>query len=104
MVVYDDMDLAEKVKVYDRGVEFAQPETFGEFQLSYRMGDVHIPYLGNAEPLLREIEHFVHCVETGEQAITSGAFGAQVVEVLELVDRTNLGMTHPKHTAPVGVR
>ena len=96
MIVYDDMDPSEKVKVYDRGVDFVQPETFGEFQLTYRMGDIHTPHLDNAEPLLKEIEHFVHCLETGDQAITSGAFGAQVVEVLELVDRTNLSMQQPK--------
>jgi predicted dehydrogenase len=101
MVVYDDMDPAEKIKVYDRGVEFTQPQTFGEFQLSYRMGDMNAPYLGNAEPLLKEIEHFVHCLETGDQAITSGEFGAKVVEALELVDSTNLGMPakEPRHIA-----
>ena len=47
------------------------------------------PYLGNAEPLLKEIEHFVSCIETGAKPLTSGEFGAQVVEVLELVDRTD---------------
>lgn len=101
MVVWDDMDPAEKVKVYDRGVEFTQPQTFGEFQLSYRMGDMNAPYLGNAEPLLKEIEHFIHCLETGEKAITSGEFGTQVVEVLELVDRTRLGMPQPKFASAV---
>jgi predicted dehydrogenase len=95
MIVYDDMDTADKVKIYDRGVDFIQPQTFGEFQLTYRVGDMHAPYLGNAEPLLKEIEHFVHCIETGEKSITSGEFGAQVVEVLELVDRTNLSMAQP---------
>ena len=89
MVVYDDTDPSEKLKVYDRGVDFRRPQTFGEFQLSYRMGDMHAPYLGNAEPLLKEIEHFVSCVETGAKPLTSGEFGAQVVEVLEMVDRTD---------------
>lgn len=89
MVVYDDTDPLEKLKVYDRGVDFHQPQTFGEFQLSYRMGDMLAPYLGNAEPLLKEIEHFVSCIETGAKPLTSGEFGAQVVEVLELVDRTD---------------
>ena len=92
MVVYDDMDPAEKIKVYDRGVEFADPQTFGEFQLSYRMGDMNAPYLANAEPLLREIDHFIHCLETGEKAITSGDFGVKVVEALELVDLSGIGM------------
>jgi predicted dehydrogenase len=96
MVVYDDMDPAEKVKIYDRGVDFTQPQTFGEFQLSYRMGDMSSPYLGNAEPLLKEIEHFVHCVKTGDKPITSGEFGVKVVEALELVDRTRLGIPLPE--------
>ena len=101
MVVYDDMDPAEKIKVYDRGVEFMDPQSFGEFQLSYRMGDMNAPYLANAEPLLREIEHFVHCVQTGERAITSGEFGARVVEALELVNGTDLGMFDVKQPVVV---
>jgi predicted dehydrogenase len=104
MLVWDDMDPAEKVRVYDRGVDFIEPQTFGEFQLSYRMGDMNAPYLGNAEPLLKEIEHFIHCLETGEKAITSGEFGAQVVEVLELVDRTRIGMPQPKFASAVRER
>ncbi len=89
MVVYDDTEPAEKLKIYDRGVNFNQPQTFGEFQLSYRMGDMRAPYLGSAEPLLKEMEHFVSCIETGAKPLTSGEFGAQVVEVLEMVDRTS---------------
>jgi predicted dehydrogenase len=102
MVVYDDMDPAEKVKIYDRGVDFIQPQTFGEFQLSYRMGDMNAPYLGNAEPLLQEVEHFIDCVETGEEAITSGEFGVKVVEALELADRTRIGM--PEMKIPLAVK
>jgi predicted dehydrogenase len=101
MVVYDDTDPAEKVKVYDRGVDFKEPDTFGEFQLSYRTGDVHIPNLDNSEPLLKEVESFISSIETGQPPITSGAFGAKVVEVLELVNRTNLGMTQPRAAALV---
>jgi predicted dehydrogenase len=52
---------------------------------------MNAPYLGNAEPLLKEVEHFIHCLETGEKAITSGEFGAKVVEVLELVERNKIG-------------
>jgi len=99
MVVWDDMDPAEKVKVYDRGVEFTEPQTFGEFQLSYRMGDMNAPYLGNAEPLQKEVEHFIHCLETGEKAITCGEFGAKVVEVLELVERNEIAKRQPDSAA-----
>ncbi len=104
MIVYDDMDPAEKVKIYDRGVNFTQPHDFGEFQLSYRMGDMSAPYLGNAEPLQKEVEHFIHCVKTGEKAITSGEFGAKVVEVLELVERNEIGFQQPELAGAMGTR
>lgn len=96
MVVFDDMDPSEKVRVYDRGVDFTPPQTFGEFQLSYRMGDMNAPYVGNAEPLMNEVEDFVHCLETGEKPISSGEFGVQVVEALELVERNTIGMPEQK--------
>lgn len=96
MVVYDDMEPTEKVKVYDRGVEFVSPQTFGEFQLSYRLGDMNAPYIKNSEPLLKEIEHFLQCIQTGEKPITSGEFGASVVETLELLDRTSLNVAAPE--------
>jgi len=85
MVVYDDTDSNEKVKIYDRGVILHDPETFGEFQLTYRMGDMVAPYLANQEPLVLEVTHFLECIETGEQPKTNGEFGARVVRVLETV-------------------
>lgn len=84
MITYDDTEPSEKVKIYDRGVTLRTPETFGEFQLTYRMGDVHSPYLGNTEPLLIEVEHFVDCIETGRPSRTSGQFGANVVAAIEM--------------------
>jgi len=95
MVVYDDMEPTEKIKIYDRGVDFVPPQTFGEFQLSYRLGDMSAPYMSNSEPLLKEMEHFLRCIQTGEQPITSGEFGARVVETLELLERTNLNVLAP---------
>ncbi len=88
MVVYDDTEPVEKLKIYDRGVDFKLPSTFGEFQLSYRMGDMYAPHLENEEPLLKEMTHFLSSIETGTQPLTSGEFGTKVVEVLELLDRT----------------
>jgi predicted dehydrogenase len=85
MIVYDDIDPNEKIKIYDRGVDFTMPQSFGEFQLTYRTGDVVSPHLGNSEPLLTEIEHFVDCVETGAVPRSSGEFGCDVVRVLEMV-------------------
>jgi predicted dehydrogenase len=85
MVVYDDTDSNEKIKIYDRGVDFTMPENFGEFQLTYRTGDMVSPHIGNTEPLLTEIEHFIDCAETGAVPRTSGEFGCNVVRVLEMV-------------------
>jgi predicted dehydrogenase len=84
MVVYDDLDPAEKVKLFERGVNFAAPSDFGEFQLTYRMGDVISPNLANVEPLAVEIDHFLKCMETGESPITNGEFGTQVVRAIEI--------------------
>jgi predicted dehydrogenase len=89
MIVYDDADPNEKIKIYDKGVDFHEPETFGEFQLTYRTGDMLVPNLSNSEPLLTEVEHFIDCIETGHEPTTSGEFGNNVVRVLEMMtDKT----------------
>lgn len=83
-IVYDDLETNDKVKIYHRNMEFREPETFGEFQMSYRMGDLQVPYLGNTEPLQTELEHFIHCAETGSKPWTDGEFGTNVVRCLEM--------------------
>jgi predicted dehydrogenase len=83
MIVYDDTEPSEKIKVYDKGVVLHEPRSFGEFQLTYRVGDMVSPNLSNIEPLAAELEHFVECIRTGQQPTTDGVFGARVVEVLE---------------------
>lgn len=87
MVVYDDTDPNEKIRIYDRGVVARQPETFGEFQLTYRTGDMVAPNLANSEPLLIEIEHFLECIETGAAPLTDGEFGTEVVAAIELASQ-----------------
>jgi predicted dehydrogenase len=89
MVVYDDTEPSEKVKIYDRGVILHQPESFGEFQLTYRLGDMVAPNLANTEPLLLEVEHFIDCIETGETPRTHGKFGADVVAAIEMANNCN---------------
>ncbi len=84
MVLYDDLAGPEAVKIYDQGVDrIRPPETFGEFQLTYRAGDVVMPRLENYEPLRVEWEHFLDCVDDGRTPQTSGAHGLQVVSVIE---------------------
>ena len=88
MVVYDDVSLTEKIKIYDKGVVMPMTDSFGEFQLSYRHGDIRIPRLEWGEPLRLETEHFVHCVRTGERPRSDGLQGLQVTAVLEAADRS----------------
>ena len=91
MITYDDTEPSEKVKIYDRGVTLRTPETFGEFQLTYRMGDVLSPYLANAEPLLIEMEHFIESIETKRPPRTDGQFGANVVAAIEMAINSSWG-------------
>ena len=88
MVVYDDTAGPEAVKVYNHGVDVAAPETFGEFQLTYRQGDIWIPRLDTSEPLKAEWEHFIGCVKTGRKPRSSAEQGLAVVKVLEAADRS----------------
>lgn len=84
MLVYDDVDPTEKIKIYDKGVEI-QPhyDSFGEFQLTLRSGDIFIPRVEMAEPLKVEAQHFVDVIKGEAEALSSGHHGLEVVEVLE---------------------
>jgi predicted dehydrogenase len=84
MLVYDDISQLEKIRIYDKGVT-VQPhyDTFGEFQLSYRFGDIFIPKLDDTEPLKTACQHFVDCIGNGASPRSSGVQGMEVVSVLE---------------------
>ena len=84
MLVYDDTEPLEKIKIYDKRVE-APPyyDSFGEFQHSYHYGDIHVPYLKQTEPLKVECQQFVDCIKTGKKSESSGREGLMVVHVLE---------------------
>ena len=89
MLVYDDIETLEKIKIYDKGVDGPKHyNTFGEFQFSYRYGDIYTPYIENHEPLQVECKHFVDCVFTGKSPRSSGRDGLNVVGVLEAAQRS----------------
>jgi predicted dehydrogenase len=98
MAVYNDVSLAEKIRIYDKGVNAPPTDNFGEFQLSYRHGEVTIPYIPWQEPLRLECEHFVDCVRTGATPRTDGLQGLAVVTVLEAA---NQSLTHGGMRVPV---
>ena len=84
MIVYDDVQPLEKVRIYDVRVETPPHyDTFAEFQYSYHYGDSYIPYVKQEEPLKVECQHFLECIRTGRAPITDGVHGANVVRVLE---------------------
>jgi predicted dehydrogenase len=87
MIVYDDLEPVEKVKVFDRGVD-RQPASFGEFQLTYRSGDILSPRLDTTEPLYLECEHFLHCIQTGQTPDTDSRSAVDVVRVIQAAERS----------------
>ncbi len=84
MIVYDDTEPLEKVKIYDKRVE-APPhyDTFGDFQYSYHYGDVLSPFIRQEEPLRAECQHFIDCIDKGNRPDSSGHEGLAVVRILE---------------------
>jgi predicted dehydrogenase len=87
MVVYDDLEPVEKVKIFDRGVD-RQPASYGEFQLTYRSGDILSPRLDTTEPLYLECAHFLECIQTGREPDTSPRSGVEVVRVIQAAERS----------------
>jgi predicted dehydrogenase len=86
MLMYDDTESVEKVKIFDHGVNLIEPGSFGEFQLSYRTGDIVAPHIQSGEPLGIEARHFVDCVRSGSRPKTDGYSGLRVVRALERAD------------------
>ena len=86
MIVYDDMEQSEKIKVYDKGItlkESANRENVYDVMVGYRMGDMWAPNLDVTEALKVEAAHFVKCLANGEKPITDAEAGLRVVEILE---------------------
>ena len=90
MLIYDDTEPYEKIKIFDKGVDILEPKTFGEYQLSYRTGDIVSPQIDSFEPLHSEMEEFLRCIETGATPRTSGRSGMGVVKALEIADKSLL--------------
>jgi predicted dehydrogenase len=84
MLVYDDLEPIEKIKIFDKRVEIPPHyDTFAEFQYAYHYGDIHSPYIKMVEPLKVESQHFLDCIRKGTKPLSSGLDGLRVVQVLE---------------------
>ena len=84
MIVYDDLERDEKIKIYDKGITTSEdPGEIYRMRIGYRVGDVWSPQLDRTEALKREVDHFVDCIENGTPVKTGGDMGLRVVEMLE---------------------
>ena len=88
MLVYDDMEITEKVRVYDRGIKITTREGVYQTLVDYRTGDMWAPKLEVREALSFECEHFVECVRAGKTPWSDGAAGLAVVRLLEVASRS----------------
>jgi predicted dehydrogenase len=87
MIVYDDTS-NEPVRVFDSGVVPPDPESFGEYRLTYRTGDIVSPQVAAAEPLGLELSDFCSSIRSGETPRSSASLGIDVVRMVEAVDRS----------------
>jgi predicted dehydrogenase len=89
MIVYDDLEPTEKVKVYDKGVDVSgDRETLYRSLIKYRVGDMWAPQLDSTEALHAEAVHFADCIERGRRSLTDGTAGRMVVRILEAATRS----------------
>jgi predicted dehydrogenase len=88
MLVYDDVDPEEPVKIHDRGVVIDDSADFGLHQLTYRYGDTRSPHIPVEEPLSLQLAHFESAVRERTRPISDGRFGLHVVAALEAADRS----------------
>lgn len=89
MILYDDNEPLEKIKIYDKRVEVPPHyDTFGEFHYSYHYGDMYAPYLKQIEPLKIQCEHFIYCINCGQEPNSSGNDGLEVVRILSAASKS----------------
>jgi len=90
MLVWNDLEADEKIKIYDKGVERSSPNGNGNYDLrvSYRAGDLWVPRIEQIEALAAETRYFVDCVFNGETPMNDGHAGMRVVQMLEAIDES----------------
>jgi predicted dehydrogenase len=86
MLIYDDLEPDEKLKLYDKGVVIDSQEKAYEALIQYRIGDAFIPVIQRNEALKAECTHFLDCIENNSKPITNGIAGMEVVKLLEAAD------------------
>lgn len=89
MLVFDDIESQEKIKIYDKGVEVPPYyDTFADFHLAYRYGDIYSPRIEEYEPLRKLCDHFIECVHDRRPPHSDGYSGLRVVSILEAANKS----------------
>jgi predicted dehydrogenase len=93
MIVYDDLEPSEKIKVYDKGITLSglparRGEKIRQMQVGYRTGDMNAPQLDMTEALSRELREFLTCIEASTQPLADGHAGLRVVRVLDAATKS----------------
>jgi len=83
MIVFDDTNSNEKLKIFDQGVSTREPSSYGEFLLQVRTGDIYVPKIESTEPLRKQCMDFIECIEKKVDPIANGKEGLKIVKVLE---------------------
>ena len=104
MLVYDDTEHLEQVKIFDKGVNFRDPDTFGEYQLSYRTGDIVSPKLESFEPLQAEVNDFLSAILQKRRPRCDGEDGLRVVRILEAAEKSLMNSGQVEVIGDVKVR
>ena len=89
MIVYDDLSIDEKVKIYDKGVSMSRDEVnIYKMKVDYRIGEMHSPSIDGKEALKNLTNHFRNCIDKKENPITSSLSGLRVVKTLKAVEKS----------------
>ncbi len=88
MLVWNDLDADQKIRVYDKGVEVVNSESLYDLLVSYRSGDMWVPKIDHVEALKLEAEHFINCIDHDKTPVNDGRAGLRVVRILESANRS----------------
>lgn len=103
MIVYDDVEPTEKIKVYDKGITLnGSPEKTHQLRIGYRAGDMWAPHIAAKEALQTEVQHFIDCIRNGKLPISGGPSGLKVVQLLEAASRSIREQGKPIRLKPTG--
>ncbi|MBM4135416.1 MAG: Gfo/Idh/MocA family oxidoreductase [Nitrospira sp.] len=90
MIVFDDLEPAEKLKIYDKGITLTKADKKLIYQniIQYRIGDMYAPKIDHSEALKTAVAHLVDCISNKKNPITNGESGLRVVRILEAIDKS----------------